>query len=194
MSNKFGTVASKWRIYLGGFARERRRSFSEGASQLLQQRHSSRLGRENVRTLHLRPNRGGEYKKNPTLMLAFILEERRRCCPPPPPPAPAAAWQAGLVLILPIGMIWSHTLWNAFYSSSIEISNAYQEINCFIFKDGASRITFLWPPISVNALCLHIRKSYSIEKISSFYKKSLFPIKMRCSTNDNFRQIIMDTI
>ena len=58
MSNKFGTVASKWRIYLGGFARERRRSFSEGASQLLQQRHSSRLGRENVRTLHLRPNRG----------------------------------------------------------------------------------------------------------------------------------------
>ena len=48
---------------------------------------------------------GVNIRKAPTLMLAFILEERRRCCPPPPPPAPAAAWQAGLVLILPIGMI-----------------------------------------------------------------------------------------
>lgn len=43
-------------FYLVGFAWKRRRGFRECAGQLLQQRHSSRLGWENIRTFYLGAN------------------------------------------------------------------------------------------------------------------------------------------
>ena len=93
-------------FYLVGFAWKRRRGFRECAGQLLQQRHSSWLGWENIRTFYLGANWSWNHIymiRWPTLMLGFIFVERRRCWP--------GGQAGGLELILPIIVLsWCHTV------------------------------------------------------------------------------------